>query len=160
MLLQLFAIFFTASWKEKPSRLHTLALLWGKREAFGSVRWVSSAAHTGAGATVWGAGHLSAHRGTLSDRRKQAHLSSVGVSVLPGGKGEISVGPTIKDLYKKKEFRLNLLVLIHLFNLKPITMLPSSVWCTASLCFYVQAHHIWITLRNHLTPIFFFSFWQ
>lgn len=71
--------------------LHTLALLWGEREALGSVRWVSSAADAGARAAVRGAGHLSPHGRTISEGRKRGCLSPVVVSVLPGeNRGNVS----------------------------------------------------------------------
>lgn len=81
----------TASGEGKLRFLHTLALLWGERDALGSVWWVSSAADAGARAAVRGAGHLSAHGRTISERRKRGCLSPVVVSVLAGeNRGNVS----------------------------------------------------------------------
>ena len=73
----------------KLRTLHTLALLWRKRQVLGPFWWVASAADAGAGATVGGACHLTAYRRALSEGGERGGLSPVMVSVLPGIEEEL-----------------------------------------------------------------------
>lgn len=71
-------------------------MLGGEGQPLGPVGRVASAADAGARAAVGGAGHLSPHRGAISDGREGRHLSPVVFAVLTSRMGEEGVSNGVK----------------------------------------------------------------